>query len=279
MPLTNSSLLSMTFESFSKSIPRSPKEQKSEKNTIVDCRMNRPIYEQIHTIWPSTENVEIELRLVENTVSQGVRRETFFSIISMLESAEKWDRESTEEDKHTFLPHDIRQEESTHSILWLRKRLCEKVQLMVDMEKIESCMHAQHPISSSSDMGIRTGIHFVVTTKEETILHSLQDTIPSSEFPLRPKWVRLRRRRTFLHDGYSYDCTIVWSGPSLCEAQHTSPTYEIEIECICPFKQKDTLYAMGILVERGIDLLGRLPNSSLPTLPLILSTNHTRHVV
>jgi hypothetical protein len=86
---------------------------------------------------------------------------------------------------------------------------------------------------------------------------SLKTEAPVQPPKAMPEWVRIKKRKSFVHKSFSFDFTYVWSGRTVEEANQKQPRYEIEIECRDIHNQKGAQYLALSLLMKLHDLLER----------------------
>lgn len=87
--------------------------------------------------------------------------------------------------------------------------------------------------------GTTKGMH--ITVREEWPLQPRSVAIGTVANPL--EWVRLKRRTSFIHSTFRYDCTITQSAPTEDGAPMAEPVYEVEVEFRPPPRYRPRIQA------------------------------------
>lgn len=181
----------------------------------------------------SKPHMELEAKLgrwMESRFESGVSQQVFEHIHTMLDGYKGW---SSVKDWYSltdyFLPNQIRCTKSSEGNSFIRKSVVSHANFQ--------CQGRAHDIR--------------VSLKEEA---PVEVRVPGS-----PEQVRVKKRKSFVYkNSLRYDLTMVWTGVDEYNAQQSTPTFEVELECLDRRALgTDHLYTATSMLEKMIDLIGR----------------------
>lgn len=235
-------------------------------------------YRSINVSTPLPAFCELEARLgrlnpTTKKWESGVARDHWYATLASLQDSPFWTTPSTTPshglDLHDYIYKRVTGEEVRSSVVIGPSAATPSG--VVTIHHSSKVRHGNVDVTVDGDEYEGTleryGVRFSVSVETPVSSEDLEASV-------KPIWVRLKRRHSFIYNQWRFDLTRVWSAPSRTEAEVKQSrgepsSYEIEIECWQPrelLALRSNRYIAASLMMKMVDMLPYAPSALRGTL-------------